>query len=334
MSQDVADDKPWPQVLVRVASDQGQHAIEQLVEPIENWLLCAGALSVTLLDTDDAPAASGQAVLEPAPGELRLWQRVTVVGLFAQELDVASLTTDLERAATEQGLDALPSYRIEGLADTVWEREWLRDFGPMVFGPRFQVVPREYPTAPSTDDRVSLRLDPGLAFGTGTHPTTALCLSWMGQNTAETLTPMSALEVIDYGAGSGILGIAALLLGARRVTAVDIDPQALIAAQDNARLNGVDALLDVVQPEVLEERLSDQNPWPGCDVLLANILHGPLLELGERFARLLKPGGELVLSGLLLEQGASLRVSYTRWFEFKPDVTRDGWLMMTATRRQ
>lgn len=322
----------WPEVHVGVAEHADADSQEQAVEQIEDWLQQAGALSVTLLDTDDAPAASGDAVLEPAPGELRLWKHVTVVGLFAQGLDPQTIAERLDAATAMVGLASAPAWRLSGLPDAVWEREWLRDFGPMRFGPRFQVVPTNHVIGPDEPACVTLRLDPGLAFGTGTHPTTALCLGCLGRGTDSSLRPLDGLDVIDYGSGSGILAIAALLLGADTVDAVDIDPQALVATRDNARLNDVSHGLRIGLPEMLDERLTSTAPF-GCDLLLANILHGPLLDLGERFAGLVKPGGRLVLSGLLESQSASVRVRYNPWFEFEPDVTRDGWVAMSATRR-
>ncbi len=324
-------DSDWPEVRVQVPAQDAGAPDERIVEQLEDWLVAAGALSVTLIDTDNAPAASAEAVLEPAPGEVRLWRRVTLVGLFAQGTRPQALTTALVDSLADAGLDTLPEHELTGLADAVWEREWLRDFGPMDFGPRFQVVPTEHDVTANTDT-VSLRLDPGLAFGTGTHPTTALCLAWMGKGTAESLTPLQGLDVIDYGTGSGILAIAALLLGAAHVDAVDIDAQALIATRDNAQLNGVAERMRVGKPDLLDDRLTS-SALRRCDLLLANILHGPLLELGERFADLLTPGGHVVLSGLLETQSASLRVRYTPWFEFEPDVTCDGWVVMTAVRR-
>lgn len=333
----------WPEVHVPVpeSSDAIQH--ELAVEQIEDWLLTAGALAVTLLDSDNAPAESGAAVLEPAPGETRLWRRVTIVGLYPQGQDVQSLTEQLSEAVSTSGLDAMPAWTLVGLPDAVWERQWLRDFGPMRFGPRFCVVPTAHdsnlesePGAGSAmpDDQldVMLRLDPGLAFGTGTHPTTALCLAWLGSTTDKTRSPFAGLDVIDYGCGSGILAIAALLLGAARVDAVDIDPQALTASRENARINGVLERMRIGTPDMLDERVTKPEPEL-CDVLLANILHGPLLELGERLASLTKPGGRVVLSGLLEAQSESLHLSYTPWFEFEPDVMRDGWVVLTAIRR-
>ncbi len=339
-----SSDAVWPEVhvLVPELSDAVQH--ELAIERIEDWLLTAGALAVTLLDSDNAPAESGAAVLEPAPGETRLWRRVTLVGLYPQGQGLQNLTEQLSEALLSSDLDAMPAWSLVGLPDAVWEREWLRDFGPMRFGPRFCVVPTAYEsdtyrvhkgsTSPSLDDQadMSLRLDPGLAFGTGTHPTTALCLSWLGAHTEHTCRPFEGLDVIDYGCGSGILAIAALLLGAAGADAVDIDPQALIASRDNAHINGVLERMRIGQPALLDQRLTQDVPEL-CDVLLANILHGPLMELGERFASLIKPGGRLVLSGLLESQSESLHLRYTPWFEFEPDVMRDGWVVLTAIRR-
>lgn len=329
----------WPQIHVQVPEQADPVAHEQLVEQLEDWLLEAGALSVTLLDTDNASVESGAAVLEPAPGETLLWRKVTVVGLYEQGQDPEVLARSLTESAAASGLAEMPAWTLVGLSDAVWEREWLRDFGPMRFGPRFCVVPTAHdgvpvPGASGVEDQadILLRLDPGLAFGTGTHPTTALCLAWLGSQTDTRRLPFEGLDVIDYGAGSGILAIAALLLGASTADAVDIDPQALIASEDNARRNDVFGRMRIGQPELLDDRLTS-SALRLCDLLLANILHGPLLELGERLALFIKPGGRLVLSGLLETQSESLRVRYTPWFEFEPDVTCDGWVVLTAIRR-
>ena len=303
----------WPEVGVPATPDTS--------DTLEAWLFEAGALAVTLHDArvdDDI----SHAVLEPAPGEVRLWDALTLVGLFAQGDDDAALAVALAGAAESLGL-SLPEYRVSRLAERVWERAWMADYAPMRFGPRFWVCPHHH--AAVDPDAVTLRLDPGLAFGSGTHATTAQCLAWLGRGTDDTLTPFAGRRVIDYGAGSGVLAIAAALLGARDVRAVDIDPQALLATSANARANGVDARLAVSLPDAM-----DDTP---ADVLLANILSGPLESLAETFARHLVPGGTLVLSGLLESQIELLLVRYNSWFDFAPGRSRDGWALLEATRR-
>ena len=190
-------------------------------DAVEMVLERHGAQSVTLTDAGDRP------VLEPAPGETPLWSQSRITGLFAADADIDALIGDIE---TTFQIDRCPEHRVETIADRAWEREWLKDFGPMQFGRRLWVLPGD---AAAPDDAVTVRLDPGLAFGTGTHPTTALCLEWLDRLKLEGRT------VLDYGCGSGILAIAALKLGAASAVAMDIDPQAVLATKDNATNNGV-----------------------------------------------------------------------------------------------
>ena len=331
----------------RVEAPRG--ADEAAVERLEDWLTEAGALSITSLDAEaprdgageargvDDEATLAHAVLEPAPGETRLWRSVALVALFERGSDPDAVRAALAGAAGALGLDPAPAASFRRLADTAWERVWMDDFRPMRFGPRFVVAPHHALGAPArgdgdrdgagiADDDVVLALDPGLAFGTGTHPTTAQCLAWLGAGTAAGAAPFAGRTVIDYGCGSGVLAVAAALLGARRAIAVDIDPQALEATRDNARANGVAECVEVGPPTLLDGA-------PPADVLLANILHGPLVELADRLTALVRPGGALVLSGVLVSQGPSLRVRYTPGFAFGPDASRDGWALLSATRR-
>lgn len=277
-------------------------------EAYEQALLEAGAASVTLSDAGDHP------VLEPAPGETPLWPQVRVTGLFSADTDPGPVRNRLQQ---ELGLTRPPRLHTNPLEDRDWSRAWMDSFAPMRFGERLWVVPAGY--EPPAPEAINLRLDPGLAFGTGTHPTTALCLHWLDRN------PPRNAKVIDYGCGSGILAVAALLLGATAVRAVDNDPQALIATVDNARKNGVAAGVQAVRPEQLDDEPTD--------VLLANILAGPLLELQPRFADLLKPGGRLVLSGVLESQVAALLSRYQADFAFSPAQCRDGWARLDGVRR-
>jgi len=281
------------------------------VEATEDCLLEAGALSVTLADAEDAP------VLEPGPGETPLWPSVTVTGLFPAERDPLEILARLAGARPGAG------WRVAGLEDRAWEREWLRDFRPMRFGERLWVVPSGM--APP-EAGVVVHLDPGLAFGTGTHPTTALCLEWL-----DGLGP--ALEgalVVDYGCGSGILAIAALCLGAGEAVGVDNDPQALVASRDNAAANRVGERLSVCLPKDAGTRLGDRR----ADVLVANILAAPLVELAPVFARHVRCGGRIALSGILCGQQEAVLASVGRYFRMDPPESSSGWVRLTGIRKE
>ncbi|MDX5333892.1 MAG: 50S ribosomal protein L11 methyltransferase [Gammaproteobacteria bacterium] len=290
---------PWQELTLRLAREQ--------LEAAESLLLAAGAVSVTYRDAEDQP------VLEPAPGETPLWEQVLVTGLFEDDADLATLTALIR--AQLPALQALDTRQVE---DQDWERAWMDDFRPMRFGRRLWICPSwEQPPA---GDAISILLDPGLAFGTGTHPTTALCLEWLDAH------PPAGLEVIDYGSGSGILAVAALKLDAARVTAVDIDPQALTATRDNAARNGVDdARLHVDYPEGLGGTTAD--------LVMANILAGPLVELAPDMAGRVRPGGAIVLSGILREQAETVRQAYSAWFDMDPPAFREDWTRLTGRRR-
>jgi ribosomal protein L11 methyltransferase len=279
---------------------------ERNPEPFEDALFALGALSVTLEDAADDP------VLEPAPGATPLWPTVVVKAVFDARADA-----DVIAVALMQTLPGAPSPRFEILPDKAWEREWLKDFRPMRFGRRLWVCPGGLPA--DDPDAIRIELDPGLAFGTGTHPTTALCLGWLdGQDVA-------GRDVVDYGCGSGILAIAAARLGAATVRAIDIDPQALIATHENAERNGVGARLVVTDDPLLDDG--------SADLLLANILAGPLVELAPRFARAVRPEGLLALSGLLVDQAGTVTAAYQPWFDIGIAATRDGWALLAGRRR-
>jgi ribosomal protein L11 methyltransferase len=274
--------------------------------PVEDALFELGAVSVTLEDAADDP------VLEPAPGATPLWPTVVVKALFD-----AGSSPDAIRSALAQALPGAPNPRFELLADKAWEREWLKDFRPMRFGRRLWVCPGGMTAGEA--DAIRVELDPGLAFGTGTHPTTALCLEWLDAQS------LDGRQVVDYGCGSGILAIAALRLGAQRIVAMDIDPQALRATRENAARNGVLARLEVTADPALATA--------SADVLLANILAGPLVELAPRFAQAVRPGGLLALSGLLAEQAAAVTAAYQPWFDIGTTATREGWTLLAGRRR-
>lgn len=272
----------------------------------EEALLASGAQSVTLKDAGDDP------VLETAPGETSLWPTVRLTGLYAPDADPEAVRLSLTGALGEQGV-ALQSAL---LPDREWTRAWMDRFGPMRFGERLWVVPRQAAEPPG--DGVVIRLDPGLAFGTGTHATTALCLEWLDAN------PMKGARVIDYGCGSGILGIAAARLGAECVWCVDHDRQALSAARDNASANGVSDRVRVHTAESL--------PDIQADVLIANILFQPLVDLARRFASLLTPGGRLVMSGVLDTQAPALIEACRDDFTAFQVARRDDWSRVSAER--
>jgi ribosomal protein L11 methyltransferase len=267
----------------------------------------AGAVAVTLL------GGCADEVLEPAPGEMPLWPVADVDALFDLDVDVAALKERLAAAALH---DADVPIEVRFVEDADWSRTW-RDFAQAYrFGRRLWVVPRD--VAPPEPGGVVLQLDPGLAFGTGSHPTTALCLEWLS-----TRMP-SGIDVVDYGAGSGILGIAAILLGAHRVVAIDHDPQARLATCDNATYNGV--------PEARLRVLDAAAPIPGhYDLVIANILAGPLIALAPRLTALLKPGGTLVLSGVLDRQLDEVLTSYPG-LEFGEPCLREAWAIVEGTK--
>jgi ribosomal protein L11 methyltransferase len=266
----------------------------------ESACFAAGALSVTLTDAVD------DAILEPAPGEVRLWPQTVLQALFpADEAGpgvIIALAEALQLPAS--------SIRVEQIRNRVWEREWLKDFHAMRFGRRLWIVPN-HETLPADPEAVVVRLDPGLAFGTGTHPSTALCLTWLDAHLARGAT------VIDYGCGSGVLGIAAAKLGAQRVDGFDIDPQALIATRDNATAN------DVADRMHCHESAAALPPK--ADVVLANILAGTLIQLAPVLCGHLRPGGRLVLAGILKQQVHEVRAAFAPWIALKVFAERDGW---------
>lgn len=259
-----------------------------------------GALSVTLTDQYDDP------ILEPAPGAAPLWPHVVMHALFAENTDAEQAKAALSAAYPQL------NYTIERLPEQDWERACLDQFHPQQFGSRLWVCPSWL--TPPDPNGVNLILDPGLAFGTGSHSTTSLCLTWLEQADLENK------QVIDFGCGSGILALAALKLGAAHVHAVDIDDQALLATQNNATENGIlPAQLTVSQPENLDTPV---------DLLLANILLAPLLTLKSRFRALLKENGTLVVSGLLEEQVPALIDAYQADFSHHESVIDNGWALV------
>lgn len=291
---------PWLQLKINSSRTQA--------EQVEDLLLENGAVSVTYEDNADEP------ILEPALGETPLWQQTRITGLFD-----ASSNTDVISNAITQALKA-PSlnYRWELLEDKDWEREWMKHYHPIQCGERLWICPSWL--APPHPECTNLLLDPGLAFGTGTHPTTFLCLQWLDSIKLEGKT------VIDYGCGSGILAIASLLLGAATTTCVDIDPQALTATADNAQRNNLD-------PSLTPVFLPDQTPEITADLVIANILAGPLVTLAPKLAALTKSGGLLCLSGIIESQANDVIESYQPWFDFDPPACNEQWVRLTAIKR-
>ena len=275
-------------------------------EAAEAACLACGASAVTLEDAADDP------VLEPAPGELRLWRLTRLKGLFADVGDGGELAQSLAR---NLGL-ALERIQVRAVPERAWEREWLKDFHAMRFDERLWVCPH-HETVRDPGAAV-VRLDPGLAFGTGTHPSTALCLTWLDGH----LTP--GAQVIDYGCGSGILSVAAARLGAESVHAFDIDPQALLATADNAAAND---LARTVQVHAAAATL------PVADLLLANILASALCSLAPAFAAHLRPGGQVVLAGILAHEIGDVTAAYDACFDVHCFGVRDGWAGLAGRRR-
>jgi ribosomal protein L11 methyltransferase len=269
-----------------------------------------GAEAVTLSDAGDDP------VLEPGPGETPLWDKVRITALFAPTADLAALRRDLCQSLQ---IGELPAWHVECLPDRVWEREWLRDFRPMRFGRRLWISPDHQVVDAGLDAYpVIVYLDPGLAFGTGAHPTTAMCLEWLDEQ------ELAGRLLLDFGCGSGILSIAAIKLGANRAVALDNDPQALTATRSNALQNGVDDRIVTASDAAL---LSAE-----FDVIVANVLAGPLRHHARTICSRLLPGGALALAGILEEQAASVARAYAEWIDFAPPKVRSPWVFLSGTR--
>lgn len=290
----------WLQLRLAITPEQA--------ETLEHALLGVGAVSVTFMDAEDQP------IFEPDLGTTPLWSHTHLLALFDGDVDESDLLTHLQLLTGGE----LPRYHLERIEDQDWERSWMDSFHPMRFGRRLWIVP-SWHAAPEPD-AVNLLLDPGLAFGTGTHPTTALCLEWLdGQQ-------LAGLDVLDFGCGSGILAIAALLLGAEKAIGTDIDSQAIEASRDNAGRNGID-------PVRFPLYLPEQLPNGQADVVVANILAGPLVTLAPQIIERVKPGGRLALSGILCEQAEEVRAAYAEQFDLDPTADKDGWVRITGIRR-
>jgi ribosomal protein L11 methyltransferase len=292
----------WLQLRLDTRPDQ--------VETLEDLLLATGAVAVTMEDNADQP------VLEPGVGETPLWGQTRLTGLYPADTPMAAVLAAFPAELLRQA-----NQRVEILEDKDWEREWMQHYRPMPFGRRLWVCPSWL--EPPDPNAVNLLLDPGLAFGTGTHPTTALCLAELdGMDLVE-------CRVVDYGCGSGILAEAALKLGARAAHGVDNDPQALVATRNNAGRNGIPAAaLEVALPGAYDQRAWQRD----ADTVIANILAGPLVELAETLLDFLKPGGTLLLSGLLASQAQPLCSAYAGRITLTVASEKDGWVCLRGTR--
>ena len=296
----------WIQLQMRTTPDQ--------VQALEAHLQNQGAQAITYLDAAD------QALFEPERGETPFWNDILLSALFSDELSPPQLLELIQTGYEGQ----LPALDFSLLEDQAWERSWIENFKPMSFGDRLSIYP-SWTEAPESGG-VIMKLDPGLAFGTGTHPTTALCLNWLDQQNLDQLT------LVDYGCGSGILGIAALLLGAVKVYGVDNDPQALQATHDNCDKNQLDKTkFPVLLPTDFVAEINRKTIAP-CDLLLANILAGPLISLARYLGALVKPGGQILLSGILEEQSDAVLEAYQNDFTLSPPVIQDGWVRIDGRR--
>ncbi|EGQ8042663.1 50S ribosomal protein L11 methyltransferase [Vibrio alginolyticus] len=293
---------PWIQIKLNATNENAEQIGDMLMEE-------TGALSVTFLDAQDTP------VFEPLPGETRLWGDTDILALYDAEADTNFIFDQIK--ASNMLADNF-AYKVEQLEDKDWEREWMENFHPMKFGERLWICPswRDIPDP----DAVNVMLDPGLAFGTGTHPTTALCLEWLES------MDLSGKTVIDFGCGSGILAIAAIKLGAEKVIGIDIDPQALLASKDNAERNGVADKLEVYLPQNQPEGLV-------ADVVVANILAGPLRELAPIIKGLVKPNGDLAMSGVLDTQAEDVANYYRDELHIDPIVEQSEWCRISGRKQ-
>ncbi len=294
----------WIKVKADIAPELGEAA--------EEALMAAGALTVTFTDAEDQP------LYEPERGTTPLWQHSIIDALFDADANVEQLQQIAQEVFQLYHPGQHLALQVEILENEDWSRKWLDSFKPIKLGQRLWVCPHWY--EPPEPEAVNLRLDPGLAFGTGTHPTTALCLKWLDG------ADLDDKQVIDYGCGSGILGIAALLLGAAKVVAVDNDPQALLATQSNAEQNQLPAAR-------IPTYLPEECPAHTADLILANILAEPLRQLKPVLCALLKQGGEIVMSGILERQAPSLMDFYADAIQFEPPTVEEGWVRLYGRKR-
>ena len=290
---------PWLQLIIPTNDTDADQLSDALMEQ--------GAVSVTLQDMQDQP------MLEPAIGTTPMWSQTRAVGLFDANIDLAKIIIQIEQQLQKK----IPDWKAEQLEDKDWVRAWMDDFKPMQFGKKLWVVPSTF--EPPHPDAANILLDPGLAFGTGTHPTTSMCLEWLDAN------PPVKKDIIDFGCGSGILAIGAILLGAKHAEAIDLDPQALIATCDNAKKNNV--------ANKIKTYLPNEFPEQQTSLLLANILASPLIELAPYFAELTTTQGQIVLSGILAEQAENVLAAYKTYFEIQIWKQQGDWVCLAGIRK-
>ncbi|ADZ92308.1 50S ribosomal protein L11 methyltransferase [Marinomonas mediterranea] len=293
----------WLQIRIHTTPDH--------VPAFEDSLLECGAMVVTFEDVYDDP------VYEPDLNTTPLWKHTKVTGLFEADSDIEHIRPVIEHCAEKLGQTDI-DLKIEILEDKDWIREWMDNYHPIKFGNRLWVCPtwREVPD----EDAITLMLDPGLAFGTGTHPTTALCLEWLDSVDCKDKT------IIDYGCGSGILGVAGLLLGAKQMIGIDIDPQAVEATRANAERNNIES-------SKYEVKLPPYDSDLQADLVVANILAGPLAELSSTISATVKTGGKLALSGVLANQAEDVVEAYKPWFDIESVVEKEEWIRIVATKK-
>jgi ribosomal protein L11 methyltransferase len=288
----------WLQLILDTTPENADH--------VSNVLMDLGAAAVTFEDAADQP------LFEPDPGETKLWNQTRAIGLFAADCDMSTIQQQLKNK-----LNNISHLHVDPLEDKDWSRAWMDNFKPIRFGERLWICPSWH--TPPAPEATNILLDPGLAFGTGTHPTTALCLRWLDAN------PPTDLEVIDFGCGSGILAIAAALLGAKHVHAIDHDPQALLATRNNAQRNDV---TDKITTYLPKEFAAAQR----ADVMLANILANPLIELAPLLTQHVNPNGQIVLSGILVAQAESVAHAYRERFALNPIAIDGDWVRIDGVK--
>lgn len=291
---------PWLQLRINTS--------REVAPKIEFALSRVAAHAITLEDNADQP------IFEPAPGETPLWSDTRVTGLFPADIDTEQLLNELEQSFSQP----IENYRWHILEDKDWEREWMQHYHPLKCADNLWICPSW--TEPPQENAVNVKLDPGLAFGTGTHPTTFMCLQWLAKQ------DISEKLIIDYGCGSGILGIAALKLGAAQCYGVDIDPQARLATRDNLERNQLNPSTFPVFP-------NKSLPHVSADIIMANILAGPLITLSPILRKLLKPNGSLCLSGITSAQRDLITHSYKDWLEIDQIAEVDAWICVSGHKK-